>query len=562
MPTIVLTTATRTVQQATAKLNAIPKARRQSNRVKTAAKQPANTEPSGGKRKRAAPEKGEVQARPKKGNKVQAEGAEHGVEVVGTLQVGPGGQRRVTRARNGLASKTAAQTDGRVVDNDHKSSDEGSLQAVINANPRRDGPTKVSDAYSRGVPASATAKGNQLAAKRRRTVIEEDPFETNEEDNVSTAESNKKGEDATSGDEEENRSDSEDGLGGANIGAILTAERPAWNDKATSATGKGKAVDKKAPARPKHVPRAPAVNTHRLMLDAMDISSGSEFELDDDMEAADEDVDDEEEEERQAWAEFVAARAARAQNKTLPRPPTARERVERPVWKNNNTNVDAGPSTSLLLPSSTAPSVPVGPVFGTTAVLTSAPTNQAQSYDEDDEDEEAENAFGPDDDVIGGLIIDPTAPAPIPQPIPPIVVPLLAPLLTPAIHVPAAQPLQVAPPQPIIPDVIPPQGYTIVPNATGGAPQLNPQHIHVIRTIRAAIPLLELYLATELAFPDSFVASQFITTILVTSAANLGLTGLVARCHAPNWIGTWTGLCKPCEPPSTRGIADKHRWEK
>ncbi|KAI1793585.1 hypothetical protein LXA43DRAFT_1092748 [Ganoderma leucocontextum] len=289
-------------------------------------------------------------------------------------------------------------------------------------------------------------------------------------------------------------------------------------------------MDKKAPALLKCVPRAPTVTTHRLKLDMMDISSGSEFELEDDMEAADEDVD-EEEEECQAWAEFVAARVARAQlaaqNKTLPRPPTARERVERPVWKKNHPNVDAGPSTSSLLPSSTAPSVPVGPVFGTTPVLTSAPTNQAQFYDEDNEDEEAENTFGPDNDVIGGLIIDPTAPAPIPQPIPPIIVPLLPPLLTPAIHVPAAPPLQVAPPQPTIPDVLPPQGYTIVPNATGGAPQLNPQHIHVICTIRAAIPLLELYLATELTFPDSFVASQFITTILVTSAANLGLTGLV-----------------------------------
>lgn len=69
----------------------------------------------------------------------------------------------------------------------------------------------------------------------------------------------------------------------------------------------------------------------------------------------------------------------------------------------------------------------------------------------------------------------------------------------------------------------------IVPNPAGGAPQLNPQHNHLIRTIRASIPRLELYLATNNAFPDSFVASQFISTTLVTSANNLGHTGLVAH---------------------------------
>ena len=90
-------------------------------------------------------------------------------------------------------------------------------------------------------------------------------------------------------------------------------------------------------------------NTHRLKLDAFDLSSGSEFEPEEEEEeeaATNEDVEEEDEEERQAWAEFIAARAARAQNKVRarplsefslltiprpqprPRPPTAREQVE------------------------------------------------------------------------------------------------------------------------------------------------------------------------------------------------------------------------------------------
>ena len=76
---------------------------------------------------------------------------------------------------------------------------------------------------SQGIPASAPAKTKTPAPKRRRTVIEEDPFETNEENNVSTDDSNKDGADGTSSNEEE-RSDSEDGLGGDNVEAILTAE--------------------------------------------------------------------------------------------------------------------------------------------------------------------------------------------------------------------------------------------------------------------------------------------------------------------------------------------------
>lgn len=85
-----------------------------------------------------------------------------------------------------------------------------------------------------------------------------------------------------------------------------------------SAKGKGKAVDKnfKVPAWAKRTLLVPITNTHRLKLDAIDVSSGSEFKPEDDDEAAaDEDVEEEDEEERQAWAEFIAVRAARAQNK-------------------------------------------------------------------------------------------------------------------------------------------------------------------------------------------------------------------------------------------------------
>lgn len=63
-------------------------------------------------------------------------------------------------------------------------------------------------------------------------------------------------------------------------------------------------------------------NTHRLKLDAIDLSSGSEFEPEEEEEedGPEEDVEEEDEEERQAWAEFIAARAARAQNKVRARP--------------------------------------------------------------------------------------------------------------------------------------------------------------------------------------------------------------------------------------------------
>lgn len=60
------------------------------------------------------------------------------------------------------------------------------------------------------------------------------------------------------------------------------------------------------------------------------------------------------------------------------------------------------------------------------------------------------NAFRPDNNVIGNLIIDPTAPAPPLQPIPPIVVPLLPPLLpapftlAPPLPGPTPQPLRVS----------------------------------------------------------------------------------------------------------------------
>ncbi len=88
-----------------------------------------------------------------------------------------------------------------------------------------------------------------------------------------------------------------------------------WTNKAKSTKAKGKAVEKKVAnrdPRPKCFPKAPIVPIRRLMpTDTMDISSGSEFEPEDDEEAVDEDVEEEDEEERQAWAAFVAARAAR-----------------------------------------------------------------------------------------------------------------------------------------------------------------------------------------------------------------------------------------------------------
>ncbi len=62
------------------------------------------------------------------------------------------------------------------------------------------------------------------APKRRRTAFEEDPFETDEEANVSNVESNQNEVDATSGNEDEDHSESEDGLDGENIGDILSAE--------------------------------------------------------------------------------------------------------------------------------------------------------------------------------------------------------------------------------------------------------------------------------------------------------------------------------------------------
>lgn len=215
---------------------------------------------------------------------------------------------------------------------------------------------------------------------------------------------------------------------------------------------------------------------------------------------------------------------------------------QRPVWKQPNTSVVAGEpsSSSAPVPSNTTPSTlaaAAAVVVGTTSLGTSASTADEVRPVEEDEEEDEENLFGPDDDVIGGLIRDPLAPAPVPQPIPPIVVPLLPPLLRAPIPQPAVepqpaiepQPLLVIPPQPDIPNVLPPQAYVIVPNPAGGAPQLNPQHNHVIRTIRASIPRLELYLTTDIAFPDSFVASQFLSTTLITSADNLGHTGLVVR---------------------------------
>lgn len=72
---------------------------------------------------------------------------------------------------------------------------------------------------------SLPQKPKKLAPKHlHHTQVEEDPFEINKEDNVSTADSTHSGVNNTSTNEEEECSNSEDGLGGDNLDAILTTE--------------------------------------------------------------------------------------------------------------------------------------------------------------------------------------------------------------------------------------------------------------------------------------------------------------------------------------------------
>uniref|UniRef100_A0A5K1JZY1 Glucose oxidase n=1 Tax=Ganoderma boninense TaxID=34458 RepID=A0A5K1JZY1_9APHY len=170
----------------------------------------------------------------------------------------------------------------------------------------------------------------------------------------------------------------------------------------------------------------------------------------------------------------------------------------------------------MNLPSTSAIAVSVSTVLGTIPAPTKETAARAdKDEDEDEDDEDVENNFRLDNDVIGGLIMDPIAPPPTLQPIPPIVAPLLPPLHVPVIPVPVAQALPVLPPQPNISNILPPQAYMI--------------NIHIVRTICTMIPLLELYLTMELTFPDSFVTAQFISFTLVSSAAKLRLSGLVTR---------------------------------
>ncbi|TBU36477.1 hypothetical protein BD309DRAFT_984915 [Dichomitus squalens] len=461
-------------------------------------------------------------------------------------------------------------------------SDEDAMPAVLPASsmdaPRASGSSTGRTRNTSSGRAPSTGKGKRPI---KRTIIADDPFETDTEGNVSENSSADGRDSATSEDEDgAPRSDSDDDLGGhgdEDLQAIFAAEQASWNDANASAKGKGKAiaVPKVAVRRASRRTKDGSANTYRSILDHLDVDSGSEFALEDKDEDEDDpmSVDEEDEEEAKEWANMLAARAARAKNKAPARTATAREQLEQAVWIESAGADVAGPSNVVRTPIQQA-AQPTPVVLGLAPAVNvtpnPVPVSPSHQYphsvfgNHHEAQDERLTLLNPPPNVSPHAPpnVLPHAPHPVVQhappttaaqeqhlaqapalpvqhaqvPVPNQVQQALAPqnvAPVPTDHVPPPAFLAVAPSPPPVPNVLPPYAYTIVPNPTGGPPPLNPQHVHVRQTVREAIPRLELVLAVKHAFADSFIASQFIGATLVTSADLLGFTGLGTRLRNP-----------------------------